>query len=165
MTNVCVPGYKLPTRKYFSNTLLPALYEETKTNLKTDLETQALSVCLAVDSWTSPTNDSYNAFTAHYINDEFELKGLLLECYEFKESHTFQNLANEMNTKIEEWGLTGKIFIVVTDNASNIVGSVINILEWRHFRCYAHSLNLIVNKSLLPVEIILKKVKTTVTFF
>lgn len=44
LMNVCVPGYKLPTRKYFSNTLLPALYEETKTNLKTDLETQALSV-------------------------------------------------------------------------------------------------------------------------
>lgn len=103
LMQVCAPSYKIPSRKYFSNTLLPALYEEKKNNLKIKLENEALSVCLTTDSWTSPVNDSYTAVTVHYIDDNCIM---LLECAEANESHTSEYLAAEILRVVEELTVT-----------------------------------------------------------
>ena len=45
---------------------------------------------------------------------------------------------------ISEWDLSRKTVIVITDNAANITNAIQNILKWKHFVCYAHTLNVIV---------------------
>ena len=66
---------------------------------------------------------------------------------------------------INEWDLSRKMSIVITNSAANITTAIQSILKWKHFGCYAHSLNLILQDSLLIVNDIIKKVKTIVTFF
>lgn len=165
LMQVCVPLYKIPSRKYFSNTLLPALFEEKRGILKHQLEQDALSVCLTTDSWTSPVNDSYTAVTVHYIDENFVMKSYLLECAEANESHTSQYLAAEIRRVVEEWGLSQKVSIIITDNAANITSAVEKVLKLKHFGCYAHKINLVVQDALVVLETLIKKIKAIVTFF
>ncbi|KAJ4935081.1 hypothetical protein JOQ06_016617 [Pogonophryne albipinna] len=77
-------------------------------------------------------------------------------------SHTSQNLAQELSRVAKEWGIQDKIAACVTDNASNIVKAVNDILKWNHVRCFAHLLNLTVRSSVHQTEIqaLIPKVKS-----
>ncbi|XP_030747935.1 zinc finger BED domain-containing protein DAYSLEEPER-like [Sitophilus oryzae] len=140
-------------------------FEEICQDVKNTLSEQALSVCITTDAWTSSVNDSYCALTAHYINEHFEMKTVLLDCSVFKDSHTAENLAEYITKMVSEWNLKDKITIVISDNASNITSTVTNILKWKHYGCYAHKLNLVVQDALRHVKDVLMKVKAIVTYF
>ncbi|CAG4968107.1 unnamed protein product [Parnassius apollo] len=147
------PIYQLRSRKYLSKTLLPSMYEKVLNETKIKITEEATSVCLTTDCWTSKANESYMAITAH--------------CEVLHGHHTAINLAGQLRTCASTWNITGKITIVVSDNASNIVSAITSELNWRHFGCYAHCLNLIV-KSGLNVENLqqtITKVKTIVAFY
>ncbi|CAH1113759.1 unnamed protein product [Psylliodes chrysocephalus] len=81
--------------------------------------------------------------------------------------HTSKNLANEISNIAREWEITDKILLIVSDNASNIKGAIMNELNLKHFGCFAHTLNLIVNHSLDIPEILslLAKVRKVVAHF
>ncbi|KAJ4935030.1 hypothetical protein JOQ06_007809, partial [Pogonophryne albipinna] len=114
-----------------------------------------------MNCWTSNTTTSYMSVTCHYITD-FKLRSNLLDCFVVAESHTSQNLAQELSRVAKEWGIQDKIAACVTDNASNIVKAVNDILKWNHVRCFAHLLNLTVRSSVHQTEIqaLILKVKS-----
>lgn len=160
-----IPGYQLPSRKTISTVMLPALYHQTKAELKMELGPECnYSVCLTTDLWTSRSNESYIAVTGHYMTDDFELKTILLDCRNFQDSHTSENIQEMLTNIVAEWGLTNKINFAVSDNAANIQKAINNI-GWRHYGCYGHSLNLIVQDALITVQPILEKVKKIVRYF
>ncbi|KAJ4925443.1 hypothetical protein JOQ06_018174 [Pogonophryne albipinna] len=133
-------------------------------NVRAELQEQirtAPAVCLTTDCWTSNTTTSYMSVTCHYITD-FKLRSNLLDCFVVAESHTSQNLAQELSRVAKEWGIQDKIAACVTDNASNIVKAVNDILKWNHVRCFAHLLNLTVRSSVHQTEIqaLILKVKS-----
>lgn len=64
------------------------------------------------------------------------------------ESHTSKNLADNIKSAAIEWKLENKVGIAVSDNAANIVKAITEELQWKHFGCYAHTLNLIVQNGL-----------------
>jgi len=97
---------------------------------------------LTTDCWTSINNQSFIAITAHYLDTDFNFKSVLLECVAFEESHTSHNLKVKIESVITDWELNGKVVLVVSDNAYNIVGAITN-LKLKHFGCFAHSLNLL----------------------
>lgn len=72
------------------------------------------------------------------MDETCELKMRLLSYIEFSESHTGDNLANELKKCVEEWEITDKIICLVSDNAA------VRKCGWRHVPCFAHNLNLIV---------------------
>lgn len=82
------PNYQIPSRKYFANNLLPAEYEAVKEASKAEVVKDAKSICLTTHLWTSRNNDSYLAITGHYIDDEFVLRSVLLECKVLLKSHS-----------------------------------------------------------------------------
>nr|CAI5847647.1 unnamed protein product [Callosobruchus analis] len=86
------PNYDLPNRKKISSTLIPAKYEECLNDCR-KLLAGAKKICLTTDCWTSVNMDSFIAVTSHFINDEYELKSILLECSVLMGHHTSQNLA------------------------------------------------------------------------
>lgn len=53
-----------------------------------------------------------------------ELKTVLLDCMEYLDSHTDDNLAGELNKIVALWGIQDKIVAVVSDSAANIVATV-----------------------------------------
>lgn len=98
--------------------------------------------------------------TCHYIND-LKLKSYLLDCFEVNEHHTAENLARELSSVANEWGISDKIVACVTDSAANTKKAVSEVLHWNHLRCFAHILNLIVRYGIQQPQIqeIIQKVK------
>ncbi|CAH2103396.1 unnamed protein product [Euphydryas editha] len=162
------PNYTIPSRKFFSNNMLPAIFEKTKADLKEKVLAEVQSVCLTLDVWSTSTNDSMLAVTGHYIKEEdFELKSFLLDCVPLTENHTAKNLAEAIKVISDDWRVTDKILLAVTDNGNNIKSAIEKELGWKHFPCYTHTLNLAVNDSLKEKEItdIIAKIKGIVRHF
>ncbi|CAH0717193.1 unnamed protein product, partial [Brenthis ino] len=168
LMQLAFPNYIIPTRKYFANNLLPSLYEKKKSELRISLENDVKSICITVDIWSTMTNDSMMAITGHYISETTsELKYCLLDCIPLEESHSAKNLARLIKEICDEWNLSNKVLLAVTDNGSNIKNAIEKELAWKHFPCYSHTLNLIVNDALKSEDItlIINKVKIIVKQF
>lgn len=159
------PGYQLPSRYVISNTLLPALYEQCLTDTR-NLVATGKTFCLTTDAWTSINATSYVAFTAHFLDANFQLRSVLLECSASDLPHTSANLSSELNRVVHEWGIEDKIILAVSDNASN-VQKALKELGWEHLGCIAHTINLIVKDGLKHqvIQTIIEKVRTIVKHF
>lgn len=153
-----------------SNNYLPALYETCLTQIKEKIESEAESVCLTTDIWTSCVNDGYIGVTAHYIDKGFEMKSVLLDCSPLHSPHTADNIKNTIMCLIENWKLKNKILIIVSDNASNMK-SAVERMGYKHFGCYAHTINLVVKHCTVEntaderIRLIINKVKSIVSYY
>lgn len=96
---------------------------------------------ITTDGWTSVTNESFYAVTAHYIGSEGILTSTLLQCERFPDCrHNAANIADYLKKTFEKWDISSKIVAITTDNAAVMVAAV------RHLGCFAHTLNLLVQK-------------------
>eukprot|EP00102_Acyrthosiphon_pisum_P007844 XP_003243557.2 PREDICTED: zinc finger BED domain-containing protein 1-like [Acyrthosiphon pisum] len=165
LINMLSPNYIIPSRKTVSNSLLPQMYETVVQNVKRQLENVS-AICLTTDGWTSITNQSFVAVTAHFIDPkkDYEISTVLLGCTDFPQSHTGDNLAIFLKNIVAEWGLSQHVAAVVTDNAANMKAAI-EKCKWRQLSCFAHSINLVVQSGLMSIEHVTKKVKDIVTYF
>jgi len=157
------PGYRLPSRKTISNTLIPMHFNEAKQKVLENIK-DAFALCITTDGWTSINNDSYVAVTAHWINADIKLCSNLLDCVPFNQKHTAENLKNLLLSAFETWDIQHKICAVVTDNAANVTAAI-REGGWRHIACFAHSVNLIAQASIKEIVESVEKVKRTVEYF
>ncbi|KAK9528362.1 hypothetical protein VZT92_012530 [Zoarces viviparus] len=88
----------------------------------------------------------------------------LLDCFEFSDRHTSDNLAEELLKVAKEWGVDNKVVCCVSDNAANIT-KAIKTLKWTHHPCLAHTINLFVRDALKVMKPTVNKVKAIVEFF
>ncbi|CAB1311835.1 unnamed protein product [Coregonus sp. 'balchen'] len=88
----------------------------------------------------------------------------LLDCFEFTDRHTAENLAVELLRVAKEWQVEDKVVCCVSDNAANIT-KAIKVLKWTHHPCLAHTLNLVVRDALKVIKTTVDKVKAVVEFF
>lgn len=180
MINILEPKYDVPTRVHFSQKVVPELYEETVSKVKSDLK-NAESISLTTDGWTSKATQSYNTVTSHFIDQNWQLKSYVLQTRPLFESHTAQNLADVLQESVKEWNLSRAVKIntgteeiiqskpiaITTDNAANIVKGVELAGFQPHIRCFAHCLNLAVQKAMQinSVSRLLGRMRRVVTFF
>lgn len=170
------PAYSMPSRVYFSKTVVPELYEQTVSLVRDQLQSSKY-VALTTDGWTSKATQSYVTVTAHCVDANWELKSFVLQTRALNDSHTAENLAKVLNEAVAEWnlqkfwksdGAAEAIPIAITsDNAQNIV-KAIDIAGFQpHIRCFAHCLNLSAQKAIdLPsVSRLLGRMRRVVTFF
>lgn len=160
-----IPGYELPSRKTISSVMVPALFHKQSALVKEKVNHEVSSVCITTDVWTSRNVQSFMAVTAHYITEQFEFKSVLLQCSNLPGSHTAAVLASELKDILTEWNLTNKVNFAVSDNASAIVKAMEDILKLRHYGCYAHKLNLIVQNAVALMEETINKVKKIVAHY
>ncbi|XP_025425945.1 zinc finger BED domain-containing protein 4-like [Sipha flava] len=116
------PTYIIPK---ITQSLLPQMFDMTIECVKDRLK-NVEAVCLTTDGWTSRTNQSFISLTAHFIDPKNEtvVSSVLLDCIEFGEKHTSENLANFLRNLVEEWNLLYKFTAVITDNAANIKSAI-----------------------------------------
>ncbi|KAL0821412.1 hypothetical protein ABMA28_004894 [Loxostege sticticalis] len=157
-----IPGYELPTRKTLSNSIMQEAYTKLYDSIKAQLSHEVTSICLTADLWTSLKTESYIALTGHYLTEQLDFKTVLLGCCQFEGHHTSANIAAEIGILVDKYGLRDKVNFMITDNASNVVKAVKEELKWKHFGCYAHSLNLVVEDALKLVQPRIDKVKRIV---
>lgn len=160
-----IPGYKLPTRKTLSGSLLQECYNKMEQSIKAQVAEEVETICITTDLWTSRVTESYIAVTGHYITQELEFKTVLLGCCNFSGSHTAANIASELDAILNRWNLKGKVNFAITDNAANIVKGIKECLGIKHFGCFAHTLNLLVDDALKLWQTLIDKVKKIVAHF
>ena len=157
------PSYTVPSRNYITNSALPALYNEAVGSLKQELG--SISSCaITHDMWTSLNTEGYSTTTAHYINNSWVLRSVVLETAKFESQHTSDNIAKHLEKTRENWGLP--VPISVTDNAANET-KAFEILKWPHIPCIGHNLNLAVKAGLEVREIakLISKGRRVVSFY
>lgn len=138
-------------------------FKKTKETVQSQLQ-QSKYIALSTDGWSSKPNDNYLTVTAHFIGEDAELKSYMLECAQFSDRHTAENLANLVKQIAEEWNISNKIVAVSSDNASNIKGAIKHN-NWKQIPCFAHTLNLVVQNALLKIKDTQIKTKNIVELF
>ena len=143
------PRYKIPSRKYFTDNVLPKIKENIDTKLAQSLkDVEFLS--LTTDIWsTNLLNESLISMTAHWIGGEFKRTSAVLHAQKIKGSHTGIAICRILESMLENWKISkSRIHMVVADNASNMKKA----LREGHFEaqgCFAHTLQLVVNDDVL----------------
>lgn len=95
------PNYTLPSRKTLSNSLLPSIYNETFSMIKSKLASVKY-ITVTSDGWNNLDKKSFYELTAHFIDEDFEMNSYMLQCEEFKQTHTRQHIAEWLKTKSKQ---------------------------------------------------------------
>ncbi len=147
------PNYKLPSRQYITEKLLPDLYNKTMSEIKAALQISH-AIALTTDLWTSCTTNSYMGLTGHFFNETTkELECKTLSCIEFDGRHTAAALKARLLEASNDFGVTDKTSAIVADGAANIK-KALNDMNVPHFACFAHVLNLVVTHAVESTELL-----------
>ena len=143
------PKYKIPSRKYFTDNVLPKIKETIDTKLAQllkDVEFRSLTT----DIWsTSLSNESLISLTAHWIGDEFQCVSAVLHVQKMEGSHTGVSICHTLESMLEDWKISkSRIHMVVANNASNMK-KALREGRFEAQGCFAHTLQLIVNDGVL----------------
>lgn len=160
------PLYNLPSRKVLTNNLIPNICKDISANIRSKINL-VKSVGITTDIWSSDTNNSFLSCTCHYIYND-DLVNSVLDTVEIPGSHTGENIASALANIFSNWGISGKIIAIITDNGANIKNAVSKCLFKTHVPCVAHTLNLCVVDAISDnarFEEIVKTCKTIVTHF
>lgn len=169
MVKALEPRYTIPSRKHFSETAIPALYEETRRGIEKELS-DTTSVALTTDGWTSRATESFLTVTVHYISSEWEMKSAVLQTRPLYESHTSEHLSEALTEAVTEWKLErgSSTIPVTTDNAKNMVNAVnATAVLGPQIGCFAHTVNLAAKNAVAigQVSRLLGKIRKAITFF
>lgn len=96
------PQYEIPSRTYFTKTVIPAIYNNVRQNIVKELATTN-NLALTTDSWTSRATESYLTITVHYIlNNDWQIKTAVLQTRPLYESDTSAYLSKELDHAVAE---------------------------------------------------------------
>ena len=77
------PRFTVPSRTYYKDTFIPKLYEAKKLEIIKEIKAAVGNVSIiTTDCWTSHATESYMTVTAHFVNNEYELKSYILQTRE-----------------------------------------------------------------------------------
>lgn len=139
--------YQLPSRKYFSKTGIPQLYNSTKASVEEEIK-GVKHFSATTDLWSSEDMHPYMSLTIHFLTASWELKNLCLQTTFLPCDHTGDNLADALKSALDSWELKKEqLMCITTDSGSNIIKAT-HTLGWRRLSCFGHNLNLAVTKSL-----------------
>lgn len=161
------PRYSLPTRKYFSEKVIPQLYSEVKDKIIAELK-ETESVALTTDSWTSRACESYVTITVHFMQSDWNMKSYVLQTRHLYVSHTGVNIGNVLKEALTEWKLpTEHEVALVTDNASNMEIAAKTADLQPHIGCFAHTVNLACQRGLKVSALgrLLGRIRKVVSYF
>ena len=103
------PRYDLPTRSYFSQIAIPALYHEVrKDSIAVEIDVEHFSG--TTDLWSSPAMEPYLSYTIHYITTSWELKTSCLQAHYMPEDHG-TNLSEALSQTQSNWELDATLLL------------------------------------------------------
>ena len=140
------PRFKVPSRTYFTNTVIPAMY--TRKRVKTENVLSSVQYCsVTTDIWTAQHSArSYISPTVHCVTSSWELASYCLSTKELPGEHAATNISTAIQEMLNDWNIdTEKVVAVVTDNARNMVNAI-SELGLFNFPCIGHTLQLGVKK-------------------
>lgn len=166
LIKLLAPLYKIPCRKTITS-IIDGKYEEKKAIIIKKLQS-VTNICLTIDEWKDLQMKSYLGVTIHFIKN-FKIVSFNIACEPLSESHTAEYLSTTIKNICEKWEIPDeKIVAVTTDNGANIVKAIeLAFGRAKHIRCIAHTLNLVVQNSVMvnEIKIFIDKVRRIVQWF
>ncbi|XP_049326739.1 E3 SUMO-protein ligase ZBED1-like [Astyanax mexicanus] len=155
LIKVLDPRYQLPGRKHFSHTALPQLYTECREKVENELQSVSYFATTS-DLWSSRTSEPYLSLTAHFIDNDWNLKSKCLQTAYFPEDHTGEIMALGLAEALASWGLSeAKQVCITTDSGTNIVKAT-SINNWTRLQCFGHVLHSAVGKLMRRILYLLR---------
>ncbi|CAG9789608.1 unnamed protein product [Diatraea saccharalis] len=147
-----VPQYKMPSRTYMTENVIPDIYDRIHTKIKSSI-LQAAAISVTSDMWTNQHNyGSFLSFTAHWLSPDLNLEHGVLAIKPFSGPHTGENIAKELNAIAEVWDIPKKkIHLVVHDSGANMIKGV-RAAQYDSAKCFIHSLQRSVEESIKSQE-------------
>ena len=158
------PAFTMPCSETVKNIIYEA-FNYFFPQLKQILSTQATFVSLTMDLWTARNQQGYLGVTCSYIDQSFKLCEFTLDIAYIRYPHTAIHIKDTLESILNEWGIREKVFIITTDNASNMKKCVQSIEGVNRLGCTAHTLQLVIGKGMKPAEILVARVKQLIDFF
>eukprot|EP00762_Andalucia_godoyi_P001626 ANDGO_00203.mRNA.1 hypothetical protein len=122
-------------------------------------------VALTTDGWTSKTGHHFVAVTAHYVDEKFRQRRLLLKCMEC--NGTIQDLKRDLEYCLAALEIPKeRVMAVTSDNADSQVKAIVQA-QLPHSRCFIHTLQLAVQGALCDevFDFVIEKAKKVIEFF
>ncbi|CAN1190018.1 Putative AC transposase [Linum perenne] len=112
------PLFKVPCRNTIKKDIL-TLYELTKNKFQREIIGNRGRVAVTTDMWTA-TNQKrgYMAITAHYIDNSWNLRSILVRFLYVPAPHTSARLANRLCKSLLEWNIDSKLSAITLDNCT-----------------------------------------------
>lgn len=161
----CEPRYRPPNRQTFTNLITGTLYQEELAKLKKEIS-QAVSVAITADGWTSRAPHHYMTITAHYIY-QWKLQSKVLQTKRSDLSQTGMNIGHVIKECMQTFSIDGKVDVLTVDNASNMDLAARECGINYKLGCFPHTLNLAANKIFGNKELVsmLSKIRPIITYF
>ncbi|KAK0152105.1 Zinc finger BED domain-containing protein 1 [Merluccius polli] len=139
--------YNMPSRKYFSKTALPKMYDECRDGLETTLSTVEFFAS-TTDMWSSRATEPYISLTVHNIASDWSLNSCCLQTSFFPDDHTGENIVSGLKQFLQEWKLDEtKQVCLTTDSGANVVKAVA-LNHWTRLSCFGHNLHIAIERSM-----------------
>lgn len=146
------PKYFRPSRLYFSEAMLLRLYKETRLKAISLIQ-EAESLSFTSDIWTASTsNESFVSLSAHWIDERFTRRSLVLNAQHFPQSHTGRNISQMFQDMFTDWNIQeSRRHCLVRDGATNLaLGSTLAGIPYVH--CFIHGLQLVLHDAILSLR-------------
>jgi hypothetical protein len=161
------PRYKLPTRHTLKE-MIVSKFETARIEVLNYLQLSTSKVSLTADMWTSISSLGILAITVHYINDSWQFEHFVLDVLYIPSPHDSETIKNAVLKITDDLNITNRLIGITTDNEAKMVAVGRKIKEnlesanFRHYRCTAHILNLVVKAALETNNIptCIKKLRT-----
>ncbi|XP_078017006.1 E3 SUMO-protein ligase ZBED1-like [Epinephelus lanceolatus] len=136
----------MPSRKHFSQVVLPGLYDECRAKVEEEIHT-VMYYATTTDMWSSRTTHPYMALTIHFVDKDWNLRSRCLQTSYFPDDHMAEMLARGLREALESWGLhEDRLVCVTTDNATNNI-LALQLNDWTRLQCFGHRLHLAIGRS------------------
>ena len=118
--NVVAHKWKPCSARFMRAQMIPSLYASVKGKVDAMLN-EIDHISVTIDIWSDRRAKAFLGITGHFIDVDFKLHAVLLKFVRLKGSHTAENIRNITKDILEELGISGKIYRIITDNAPNMI--------------------------------------------
>ena len=97
LMKVAEPQFRVPSRSYFTKTVIPLLFSRVKNSVKETLK-MARFLCITTDLWTAAhSNRAYLCRTCHGINSDWQLSSFCFATKELPVAHSAENIGEKIS--------------------------------------------------------------------
>jgi len=167
--------YIVPSRRTIIRSI-ESEYDILEVKMKHIFTNPHIKLALTCDGWSSRKFKGYFVITAHWIDDEWELKSIILDFKYFPPPHNCTNTANLIMGVVNKYNISQKIISVTTDNGSEMKPALEFVRtalithfnadihpEW-HVRCTCHIINLMVKDLTASIRDEIEKVREVIKY-
>ena len=166
------PSFELKSRITLRKGIMETYLEEKK-KVYDMFGLLSCRISATMDLWTSRQNKSYLCVTAHFIDDDWNLKKKIINFMHMGGRHTGVNLCNTFIKNMIDWNIDRKLFVLTLDNdhandvcvreiVDRLQGTLVCNGQFFHVRCAAHIINLVVQDGLKKINMAIENIREMV---